>query len=104
VDHKPLTNAMSKTTEPWTDRQQRQLSYISEFTKDIQHVAGKSNVVADCLSRVLGAVQLNLDYSRMAVDQAAAPVRRFHRSAKACSPRQLETPRLQGGTQLISPR
>ena len=74
VDHKPLTHAMSKTAEPWSDRQQRQLSYISEFTTDIQHVAGKSNVVADCLSRaVVGAVQLNLDYSRMAVDQAADP-------------------------------
>ena len=77
MDHKPLTQDMSKTAEPWSDRQhrqQRQLSYISEFTTDIQHVAGNSNVVADCLSSaVVGAVQLNLDYSRMAVDQAADP-------------------------------
>ena len=59
VDHKPLTHVMSKT---------------AEFTTDIQHVAGKSNVVADCLSRaVVGAVQQDLDYSRMAVDQAADP-------------------------------
>ena len=74
VDHKPLTHAMSKAAEPWSDRQQRQLAYISEFTMDIQHVAGKSNMVADCLSRaVVGAVQLDLDYSRMAVDQATDP-------------------------------
>ena len=70
VDHKPLTVAMSKVAEPWSARQQRQLSYISEFTTDIKHVAGKSNLVADCLSRVvIGAVQLGLDYTRMATDQ-----------------------------------
>ena len=74
VDHKPLTFAMSKATEPWSARQQRQLSFISEFTTDIQHVAGKSNLVADCLSRaVVGAVQLGLDYTRMATDQASDP-------------------------------
>ena len=42
---------------------------ISEYTTDIQHIAGKSNVVAYCLSRavvgaVVGAVQLGLDYLR----------------------------------------
>jgi len=74
VDHKPLTFAMSKVTEPWSARQQRQLSYISEFTTDIQHVAGKSNLVADCLSWVLsGAVQLGIDYTRMAADQVTDP-------------------------------
>ena len=47
TDHKPLTFAMSKRSEPWSARQQRHLSYISEFTTDIQHIAGKDNVVAD---------------------------------------------------------
>ncbi|XP_034076551.1 uncharacterized protein LOC117549069 [Gymnodraco acuticeps] len=57
VDHKPLTFAMSKVAEPWSAHQQRQLSYILELTTDIKHVAGKSNLVADCLSRVvIGAV------------------------------------------------
>ena len=51
VDHKPLTFAMGKVTEPWSARQQRHLAYISEFTTDIQHVAGKDNCAADCLSR-----------------------------------------------------
>jgi len=70
VDPKPLTFSMSKVAEPWSARQQRQLSYISEYTTDIQHIAGKANVVADCLSRaVIGAVQLGLDYLRMSVDQ-----------------------------------
>uniref|UniRef100_A0A3P8SD44 Gypsy retrotransposon integrase-like protein 1 n=1 Tax=Amphiprion percula TaxID=161767 RepID=A0A3P8SD44_AMPPE len=72
VDHKPLTFAMSKGTEPWSARQQRQLSYISEFTTDIQHLAGKSNFVADCLSRAsVSTVQLGLDYNQMAKDQTS---------------------------------
>lgn len=55
----PLTFAMAKVSESWSARQQRHLSYISEFTMDIQYVAGKTNVVADCLSRAIaGAVHL----------------------------------------------
>ena len=72
VDHKPLTFSMAKTSEPWSGRQQRQLSAISEFTTDIQHLSGKDNFVADCLSRaVVGSVHLGLDYAAMAADQAA---------------------------------
>ncbi|XP_051993051.1 LOW QUALITY PROTEIN: uncharacterized protein K02A2.6-like [Xyrauchen texanus] len=74
VDNKPLTFAMAKVAEPWSVRQQRHLSYISEFTTDLQHVAGKTNHMADCLSRVVaGAVHLGLDYNRMAATQATDP-------------------------------
>lgn len=70
VNHKPLTFAMAKTTEPWSGRQQRQLSAISVFTTDIQHVSGKDNPVADCLSRALiSPVHLGNDYAAMAADQ-----------------------------------
>ena len=63
---------MSKVAEPWSTRQQRQLSYISDYTTDIRHIAGKSNVVADCLSRtIIGAVQLGLDYVDMSAHQAS---------------------------------
>ena len=51
TDHKPLTFCMSKMSEPWSGCQQRQLSYISEFTTDIRHLQGKNNFVADMLSR-----------------------------------------------------
>ncbi|KAG7456393.1 Retrovirus-related Pol poly from transposon [Solea senegalensis] len=37
VDHKPLTFAMAKVAEPWSARQQRHLSYISEFTTDLRN-------------------------------------------------------------------
>ena len=74
VDHKPLTFAMVKVSEPWSARQQRQLSFISEFTTDIQHVAGKHNPVADCLSRAItGAVHFGVDYDCMAADQISDP-------------------------------
>ena len=52
TDHKPLTTALSKTTDPHNARQSRHLAAIAEFTADIQHVAGKANPVADALSRV----------------------------------------------------
>ncbi|KAJ8394244.1 hypothetical protein AAFF_G00048270 [Aldrovandia affinis] len=59
-----------------------------EFTTDIQHAAGKDNVVADCLSRsIVDAVNLGVDYGQMAADQASDPgagvTRSDYRSAAA---------------------
>lgn len=50
TDHKPLTTALNTKTER-SPRQTRHLDYISQFTSDIRHVKGKSNIVADALSR-----------------------------------------------------
>jgi RNase H-like domain found in reverse transcriptase len=50
TDHKPLTYALFCTTDPWTGRQSRQLSYVAEFTSDIQHIKGVDNKVSDTLS------------------------------------------------------
>jgi hypothetical protein len=50
TDHKLLNYAVARTSDPWTARQCRQLSFIAEFTSDIQHVAGVDNPVADALS------------------------------------------------------
>ena len=78
TDHKPLTFAMNKISEPWSLRQQRQLTAISEFSTDIQHVSGKNNPVADALSRslteqqtseTLNAVAEGVDYIAMATAQ-----------------------------------
>ena len=61
---------MAKVSDPWSCRQQRQLSYISEFTTDIQHIKGKNNSVADALSSsLLANVQLGIDYNAMATVQ-----------------------------------
>ena len=36
TDHKPLTYALGKVADGWTAMQCRQLSYVAEFTTDIQ--------------------------------------------------------------------
>lgn len=70
TDHNPLPFAMWKSSDPWTSRQQNQLSAISEFTTDIRHVSGKSNAVADALSRIsVSAVSLGIDFRKMAAEQ-----------------------------------
>ncbi len=51
TDHKPLTYALQRTSDPWSARQARQLSYLAEYTDDIRHIAGEENIVADTLSR-----------------------------------------------------
>jgi cleavage and polyadenylation specificity factor subunit 1 len=71
TDHKPFVQALLKTTDPWSPRQQRHLSAVAEFVSTIQHQSGESNIVADCLSRAsINAVTLGVDYKRLAAEQA----------------------------------
>jgi hypothetical protein len=56
TDHKPLTHAVSRLSDPWTARQCRHLAYVAEYTSDIRHIPGLSNVVADTMSRPPGHV------------------------------------------------
>jgi hypothetical protein len=58
TDHKPLTFALHRISDAWSARQQRQLSYIAEFTSEVRHVAGVDNVVADALSRPAAAIAM----------------------------------------------
>lgn len=52
TDHKPICYAFHPRKDNCSPRQFRHLDYIAQFTTDIQHVAGKDNIVADTLSRV----------------------------------------------------
>ena len=74
TDHKPLTFAFAKISDPWSPRQQRHLAAISEYTTDVRHVAGKDNYVADALSRdsvnALHA-EIGVDYAAMAADMSS---------------------------------
>lgn len=50
TDHKPLTTALQSKSER-SPRQTRLMEYIAQFTNDIRYIQGKSNIVADSLSR-----------------------------------------------------
>lgn len=52
TDHEPLKHALKKTEKTTNQRQARQLDYISLYTRDIRHIAGEENTVADALSRI----------------------------------------------------
>lgn len=52
VDHAPLRGSFRSHNDALTDKQRRQLSYLSEMVSDIYPIAGKHNVVADMLSRL----------------------------------------------------
>ena len=55
-DHKPLQGALHRIAQTGTARQQRHFAFVAEFTSDIRHISGASNVVADALSRPAAAV------------------------------------------------
>ena len=51
TDHKPIVSAFYSSNTARSDRQQRQLSFLSEYITHMQYIKGNNNVVADCLSR-----------------------------------------------------
>ena len=74
TDHKPLVSALKSINSAKLDRQQRQLTVISEFVVDILHISGKDNIVADCLSRPAMSVTLDLcDLPKIAEEQETDP-------------------------------
>ena len=52
TDHKLLTFSLHSHSDRYSDREVRQLNYISQFCNDIRHVCGPQNAVADVFSRV----------------------------------------------------
>ena len=73
TDHKPLTYALHRLTDAVSARQQRHLSFVAEYTSDLRHIAGGSNVVADALSRPAAAVaapaETTVDFKEIAEKQ-----------------------------------
>ena len=82
TDHRPLTFAMAKSSEPWSHRQARHLEYISQYSTDIRYIAGGDNAVADVLSRAaIEEIRIGVDFSRMAVLQKQDPETTAYRTA-----------------------
>ena len=86
TDHKPLTFTFAKVSDPWTVRQQRHLATISEYTTCVRHIAGKSNLVADALLRIIiHTVHANfsqgIDFTVMAAAQSNDPDLDTYKSA-----------------------
>lgn len=68
TDHKPLLYAFIQRREKLPPTQLNQLSFISQFTTDIQHIKGVDNIVADTMSRV-EAISLEDDFTALAESQ-----------------------------------
>ena len=52
TDHKPIIGAFkAPNSQPYDPIAQQHIQEISNFTNDIRYVTGKSNAVADWLSR-----------------------------------------------------
>ena len=69
TDHRPIVSAMTRVTLPISARQQRQLSFISEFQVELEYLPGESNVVADAMSRPTAAAVVSSVESSSAVPQ-----------------------------------
>lgn len=52
TDHKPFIFALKQRSEKSSQRQQRQLSFIPQFSTNIEHLSGTDNAVAVALSRI----------------------------------------------------
>jgi hypothetical protein len=82
-----MVTAISKAGTPFSSRQQRHLSFLSEFTTNFSHLPGPKNVVADALSRPssppmpctavstapITLFPLPLSYSEIAQEQQRCP-------------------------------
>ncbi|BHF63018.1 hypothetical protein SprV_0200600700 [Sparganum proliferum] len=68
TDHKPLTYALSTSSDKYSPREARHLDFISQYTTDIRFLKGLYNQVADCLSRpaINAITRPSIDLERMA--------------------------------------
>ncbi|BHF66873.1 hypothetical protein SprV_0200989600 [Sparganum proliferum] len=68
TDHKPLTYALSTSSDKYSPREARHLDFISQYTTDIRFLKDLYNQVADCLSRpgISAITRPSIDLERMA--------------------------------------
>jgi len=72
TDHRPLVNMFTTKKRILLERRSRQIEFISQFTTNIPHISGASNVVADAISRLeVAAIQKTLTLKEIADAQIA---------------------------------
>jgi cleavage and polyadenylation specificity factor subunit 1 len=52
TDHKPIVSCFKSKNAGKTDRQQRHLTVVTEYLRDLHYVKGSDNVLSDALSRI----------------------------------------------------
>ncbi|KAF2352022.1 hypothetical protein FHG87_017221 [Trinorchestia longiramus] len=71
TDHKPMVSAFYSRTIAKYDRQQRHLSFLSEYITAVEYIKGHNNIVANCLSRPVCATTVDVfDLHKLASAQA----------------------------------
>ena len=88
TDHKPIVSALTRVSPPVSARQQRHLSYISEFSVKLVHLPGVSNAVANALSRpppsVSAVTSTTMRAGTPASGMVAGPT--YHQTVRAGTP------------------
>lgn len=69
TDHKPITFAFHQRRDRLPPVQLNHLSFIAQFSTDIQHVSGADNVVADAFSRVAAVSSVEVPLADIAAEQ-----------------------------------
>lgn len=71
TDHKPLLSMFTGKNNGKLVRRSRQIEYIAQFTSDIRHISGTSNIVADALSRMETlAIRAPITLKQIALEQS----------------------------------
>ena len=79
TDHHPLVDAVKKSVDAWSSRQQRHLSSLAEYFKEIRYHHGEANTAADSLSR--SPCTSNISFAEIGKAQEGSPDIKASRSA-----------------------
>ena len=85
MDHKPLTYSLATNSNRYSPCQIRHLDFIFQFTRDIRHINGCDNSVADALSRIdvssLQQASPQIDFNALAAAQQDTELQTLRRSS-----------------------
>lgn len=83
TDHWPLAQAVRHITDPWSPRQQCQVSMLSAFLSDVEYLPGARNIAVDALSRTPISVSFGFDFTDLSLCQQKCTKTQAYRIAIA---------------------